>query len=105
MDSKPKASACHATSRVRDHASFADQPLYSPVQPCGTMTPIFIDELPELRRYNDFQCSRPCCEFPVPERWAVTFQREIRMVKIRQVDVTMLDKPKSAARSRELSPK
>jgi hypothetical protein len=27
------------------------------------------------------------------------------MVKIRQVDVTMLDKPKSAARSRELSPK
>jgi hypothetical protein len=27
------------------------------------------------------------------------------VVKIRQVDVTMLDKPKTAARSRELSPK
>ena len=46
IDSKPRRSACRATSVVRRHASSGSKPSYSPTQPCGTTTPSFIAHLP-----------------------------------------------------------
>ena len=42
IDSNPSRSACCATSTVRAQARSVSQPSYSPVHPCGTMTPSFI---------------------------------------------------------------
>ena len=42
IDSKPSRSACWATATVRRQASSGSQPSYSPTQPWGTITPIFI---------------------------------------------------------------
>ena len=48
IDSKPSRSACCATSVVRRHASSGSQPSYSPIQPWGTITPIFIASSPSM---------------------------------------------------------
>ena len=47
IDSKPSRSAWTATSVVRRQASDGSQPSYSPIQPCGTMTPILTPALPD----------------------------------------------------------
>ena len=53
IDSNPSSSACVATTVVRRQASSGSQPSYSPVQPCGTMIPIFIGSLPRTSPHHD----------------------------------------------------